>query len=101
MSEINKKSIEHLAELSRLELTDHEKDTFVNDLGKILDHFEELKKVNTDSVTPTTGGTNLTNVMRPDEPLPDSFAAVDKITESFPERENGYNKVPGVFNGDK
>ncbi len=101
MSEINKKSIEHLAELSRLELTDHEKETFVDDLGKILDHFEELKKVNTDNVAPMTGGTSLTNAMRPDEPLPDTFTANDKIVESFPEQENGYNKVPGVFNVDK
>lgn len=98
MSEITKKSIEHLAELSRLDLTDHEKEKFTDDLGKILSHFEELKKVSTDNVTPMTGGTDLKNIMRNDELSKDAFTATDKIVESFPERENGYNKVPGVFN---
>ena len=52
MSEITKKEIEHLAELSRLELKDKEIDKLEHDLGEILNYFNELKKVNTDRVKP-------------------------------------------------
>lgn len=100
MADINKKSLKHLADLSRLELTAHEEDKFVGDLEKILKHFEELQAVNTENVVPMTGGTELKNVFREDGEPKNSLSA-DRVVESFPEKENHWLKVPAVFEDKK
>ncbi|MEK9186484.1 MAG: Asp-tRNA(Asn)/Glu-tRNA(Gln) amidotransferase subunit GatC [Patescibacteria group bacterium] len=97
MAEINKKSLEHLAELARLELSEKESEKFLGDLKNILEHFQELQEVNTDNVQPMTGGTFLKNVFREDEDQPSGFKNPHKITEQFPDKEKGYLKVPPVF----
>lgn len=98
MAEINKKALEHLAELSRIDLGAKEADKFLVDLKNILSHFEELEKLDTKNIIPMTGGTSLKSVFRDDEKaLPDSFIHPDKIVESFPESEHQQLKVPPVF----
>ena len=97
MAEITKKSIEKLAELSRLDLTEPERERFVADLGNILGHFKELESVNTDGIAPMTGGTAARNVFREDAPLPETFAGQKDIIAGFPEGGRGYNKIPPVF----
>ena len=66
MAQIHKKDVEHLASLARLELSADEAESLTKDLEKILDHFEELKEVNTEGVLPLTGGTSLQNIVRED-----------------------------------
>ena len=96
MAEINKKSLEHLAELARLELSEKETEKFQKDLGNILNYFEELKLVNTDKVVPMTGGTSLKNIFREDgDAVP--FDKQDKLINEFPESEHGRLKIPPVF----
>lgn len=97
MAEITKKSLEHLAELARLELSEKESEKFLGDLKNILEHFQELQEVNTDNVQPMTGGTFLKNVLREDEDQPSGFEHTHKIVEQFPDQEKGYLKVPPVF----
>lgn len=97
MTEINKKSLEHLAELARLELNEKEEEQFLKDLKGILEHFSELQEVNTENVQPMTGGTVWKNVLREDSDKISDFTNVDKIVEQFPEKEGGYLKVPPVF----
>lgn len=96
MSEINKKSLEHLADLARLELHEKESEKFLYDLQKILDHFEELQALNTDNVIPMTGGTELKNVFREDGATKSSLGP-DLVVEAFPEKEKHWLKVPAVF----
>lgn len=95
MNQIDKKSLKHLAELARLELTEKESEKFLEDLEEILNHFRELQELNTDNVLPMNGGTGLQNVFREDRP----GAPFDtgKIREAFPEKENGFLKIPPVF----
>ncbi len=93
-----KKDLEKLAELSHMELKPAEEEKLLKDLGAVLDHFEELKTVKTDGVTPMTGGTDLKNVFRDDEEgggLPGDIAKGE-----FPEKERDYLKVPPVFPGE-
>ena len=96
---LDKKHLEHLAALARLELKESEEERFLEDLRKILDHFEELKEVDTENVTPMAGGIELKNVMRPDEVKEDRLKG-DKVLEAFPEKEKGYLKVPPVFSAE-
>ena len=96
MSVINKKTLEHLAALARMELGAHEEEKLLKDLEKILAHFEELKAVDTGAVLPLAGGTNLKSVTRGDaervRPLP-----ADAAVDAFPEKEGRYLKIPPVF----
>lgn len=93
---LDKKHLEHLAALSRIELKKGEEEKLLEDLRKILNHFEELKEVNTENVEPMAGGTELKNVWRPDEIKEDRLRG-DRAVESFPEHEDGYLKTPPVF----
>ena len=96
MSDINKKSLKHLAELARLELTKKEEEKFAADLEKILQHFEELQALDTQNVTPMTGGTELQNVFREDGETKSSLSP-DRVVEAFPDKEKHWLKVPPVF----
>ena len=96
MALIQKKDIEHLAELARIGLHENEKEKLLGDLEKILIHFDELKEVNTDNVIPVTGGTELRNVLREDIVLPDRLNP-DASVDAFPDNERNYLKVPPVF----
>ena len=96
MSDFTKKDLEHLAKLARIELKGYEEETMLRDLKNILDYFEELKELNTENVPPMTGGTELKSILRDDqmenEPLDGTRAK-----EAFPESEDGYLKIPPVF----
>jgi len=95
MSEINKKSLEHLASLARIKLSPEEGDNFLKDLEKILNHFKELQKVNTDDVMPMTGGTNLKNIFREDKVVTDDES--DIVRDSLLNKKEGFLKVPPIF----
>lgn len=98
MAEINKKSLEHLADLSRLELSTKEEEKFLGDLAKILNHFKELEAANTENIAPMTGGTSLKNALREDKVFEsDHYSDAGKITSQFPEHEKGYLRIPPVF----
>ncbi len=103
---INKKTLEHLAELSRIELDKKNEDKLLKDLQKILEYFEELGEVDTENIEPLAGGTPVLseaegigkNVFREDTKNNKLQTANDKLTGAFPEQENGYLKIPPVFN---
>ena len=98
-SSINKKELEHLAELSRIKLDPKEEDKLLADLGSILNYFEELEKLDTSNVPPMTGGTDLLNSFRED--LVENGGRENTNqgagVEAFPESKDGYLKVPAVF----
>lgn len=92
---LTKKDLEKLADLSRMKLKESEEEKLLHDLGGILSHFEELKELDTEKVQPMNGGTFSSNVWREDEtgnPL-----SGEKAKKEFPETEDGYLKVPPVF----
>ena len=92
---IDKKILEHLAELARIKLSPQEEEKLLKDLGAILAHFESLKELDTSNVAPLTGGTTLINIFRDDAERENANQGAG--TESFPEKQDGYLKVPPVF----
>lgn len=94
-SPINKQTLEHLAKLARIELHPEEEEKLLKDLQKILDHFEELKNLDTSSVKPMSGGTALKNVFREDGASENTNQKSG--VEAFPETSGGFLKVPPVF----
>ena len=99
MSIIDKKSLKHLADLAKIELTEKEEEKLLHDLKEILEHFEELKEIDTSNVEPMTGGTAEHNVSRPDdsEIRKQINSSSDELVNAFPEKGKGFLKVPPVF----
>lgn len=93
---LDKKHLEHLAELARINLKAGEEEKLLKDLGNILNYFKELEALDTGNVTPISGGTELTNKMRVDEVRADRLGPEEAV-EQFPEKEGRYLKVPPVF----
>jgi aspartyl/glutamyl-tRNA(Asn/Gln) amidotransferase C subunit len=95
MATISKEELRHLAELARIKLDPKEEDKLIKDLGSILGHFEELQAIDTKDVAPMMGGTDLRNIFRDDtaHENTDRGAGVD----AFPETQDGYLKIPPVF----
>src|SRR3989344_8340781 len=101
-SPINKESLEHLAKLARIELSPREEEKLLKDLDSILGHFEELKKLDTSSVIPATGGGDLKNVFRDDPPTGGARENTNQKegVEQFPETHEGFLKIPPVFSAE-
>jgi aspartyl/glutamyl-tRNA(Asn/Gln) amidotransferase C subunit len=95
MAEINEKVLDHLAELSRIEIEPDKKGKLLKDFKSILGHFEGLADLDISKITPMTGGTSLKNITREDEF--NSIKDTGKGVEAFPESKDGYLKVPPVF----
>ena len=95
---INKQILKHSAGLSRIEINEDKEEKIISDLEKVLEYFEELKKVDTSDIKPIAGGADLINIYREDkESLDELFRKQEKLIKSFPEQEGGLLKVPAVF----
>jgi aspartyl-tRNA(Asn)/glutamyl-tRNA(Gln) amidotransferase subunit C len=92
---IDKKSVEHLADLARINLSEDEKERLVKDATSILVYFEELSQADTSNVEGIAGATDTMNVVSLDK-IDQNIA--HKGIESFPESKNNCLKVPGVIN---
>ncbi len=98
---ITKKLIDHLAGLSRIELTGEESAHFVKDLNAIFKHFKELDAVDVAGVEPMISAAGLKNIFRTDAvSLSGKAATVDEeghIIGAFPESHGGRLKVQKIL----
>ncbi len=91
---ISIQDVEHIAKLARLRLTEEEKLRFQKELGKIIEYFDQLKKLNTKGVSPTTHVVPLENVLREDVVTPS--LPVEEALANAPDRKGNYFRVPKV-----
>jgi aspartyl-tRNA(Asn)/glutamyl-tRNA(Gln) amidotransferase subunit C len=94
---ITRKDVEHVALLSRLELTDNEVEKFTGQLNAILGYIDMLNRLDTAGVEPTAHVLPLKNVMRADEVRPS--LPRELALANAPEQEDGYFKVPKILEG--
>jgi len=96
---IDKKTLEYLAELGRIELAESEKSKLLKDLQEILNYFQELEKLDTTNVEPMSGGTFQQNIFREDiKPQTNvEFSRKSALVDAFPKKENDFLKIPPVF----
>jgi aspartyl-tRNA(Asn)/glutamyl-tRNA(Gln) amidotransferase subunit C len=87
--------IEKVARLARLELSGEEKKTFGNQLEQILTYMEQLNRLDTTGVEPTSHAIPMDNVFREDE-VKLSFPREEVLSLS-PDQENGHFKVPRII----
>ena len=67
---INRKDVEHVALLSRLEFSETELEKYTGQLDAILAYIDVLNQVNTYGVEPLAHVLDIRNVMRPDQARP-------------------------------
>lgn len=92
---ISKKDVEYIAHLSRLEISDDEKEEYTKQLSAILEHIDRLNKLNTDNIEPTYYAIDMENVYRNDE-IKESIDK-NKVFESAPSIEKNGFKVPKII----
>lgn len=92
---ITKKDVEHVAKLARLGITEAEKDLFTKQLSAILDFAENLKKLDTTDIPPTSHAIPMSNVLREDKCIP--CTNTDDILANGPEVEEHMFKVPRII----
>jgi len=93
--DIDIKQIEQIANLSRIRLTDDEKNIFREQLTDILGYIEKLNELDTDDVQPMAYATSIKNVFREDQQ--ESSFPRQEILELSPSSANGFFKVPKVL----
>ncbi len=95
---IQRKDVQHIAHLARIELVAEEEQKFEKELSAILEFVERLDEVDTKNVSPLTGGTTLDTVIRGDEQIDAGLEGKQaKLMEAVPERKEGWVKVKAVF----
>lgn len=98
MKEIDKKTVQHVAHLSRLEFDETQLELYSTQLASILAYIDKLNEVNTDSTQPTSHPlAALKNVFRKDELKP-SISPEDALS-SAPAKDGGFFVVPPVIEG--
>ncbi len=95
---IDRKEVEHIARLARLELAEDEITRFGRQLSSILEYMEKLNEVNTDHVEPTAHALAVHNVFREDQPT--ESLGVDRALANAPVKAPPFFKVPKVLNQD-
>lgn len=92
---LSKAEVEKIAKLSRLELTDIEKDVFADQLSAVLDYVGKLEEVNTENVDITAQVTGLENVYRED--IADQCDYQSDLVKQAAESEDNLIKTKSVF----
>lgn len=76
---LTKEDIESVAHLSRLELSEEEKDELTGHINKLLENFEKLQELDTTDVEPTSHVIPVANIFREDVVRP-SLSVEDVVT---------------------
>ncbi|ADL07427.1 Asp-tRNA(Asn)/Glu-tRNA(Gln) amidotransferase subunit GatC [Thermosediminibacter oceani] len=88
-------TVEHVANLARLYLSEDEKAEMAQKLNSILDYMDKLNELDTSNVPPTAHIIPIKNVFREDavrESLPR-----EEVLRNAPDKERGFFKVPRII----
>lgn len=93
--QIDKKTVDELAQLARLEYDDESKTEMINDLNKILKFVDKLNELDTSNVEPLIYMTEETNRWREDEVK--VTITQDEALKNAPKHDSDYFKSPKVI----
>lgn len=91
---LSTEEVEHIALLSRLHLSDAERERAQNELSQILGYFEALAELNTEGVEPTMHALPIQNVLRKDQVS--AGLSREQALQNAPEKADGMFQVPRV-----
>ncbi len=93
---IDLKTVDKIASLSKLEFNGDEKEAIVKDMNKMLDFVSKLSEVDTEGVKPLIHITDEVNVLRPDEIRIE--ITQKEALKNAPKKDSTYFKIPKVLN---
>jgi aspartyl-tRNA(Asn)/glutamyl-tRNA(Gln) amidotransferase subunit C len=93
---IDKNLILKLEDLSRLKLSDEERESMISNLSDMLKLVEKLKELPTDDVEPLIYVINEANVWRNDES--ETLISAEMAVKNAPEAQENFFSVPRVIN---
>ena len=93
--ELERTQVEHIAALSRIDLTDEEVESFGQQLSLILEQFELLRQLDTTGVPPTGHAADLSTVMRED--VAQDCLSPEDVLSNAPRREGDFFRVKAVL----
>ena len=96
MAKLTEEDVLKLARLSRLHLSDEEKEQFRSEIESILGYVDQLQKVQLEDIKPTNQVTGLENVMRVDE-VKDYGVTPEELLKNAPATQDGLIKVRRVL----
>ncbi|MEP7204740.1 MAG: Asp-tRNA(Asn)/Glu-tRNA(Gln) amidotransferase subunit GatC [Candidatus Saccharibacteria bacterium] len=96
MTQISRDEVQHLAQLSSLQLSNDEIDDLQVDISNILGYVEQLSQLDTTGVEPTYQVTGLENVWREDV-VDDYGIGREVLLGLAPASANNQIKVPKVL----
>lgn len=92
---VDSKTVERIAELSRLEFNEEEKKAITNDMNRMLDFFSEIEEVKTDHVKPLVYMLEEETAMREDEVSADY--GQKEALQNAPDKDSDFIRVPKVL----
>jgi aspartyl-tRNA(Asn)/glutamyl-tRNA(Gln) amidotransferase subunit C len=92
---IDKKTVEHVAHLARIELKEDEISKLSKQLQGILDFIDKLKELDIKDTQPTSHILPVSNVLREDEPV--ASLPIEKVLMNAPSKEGNFFSVPKVI----
>ena len=92
---ITRAQVEHVALLSRLELSEAEKATFADQLGAVLDYVAKLDELDTQGVEPMVHGVDAPARLRGDKA--DASLPPQDALRNAPESLDGCFRVPRII----
>lgn len=92
---IDKKAVDHVARLARLDLSEAERDKMLSELQQILGHAEKIQALDLDDVEPMSHSVPMVNQVRADEVKPS--LTQEEALANAPEVEDHRFKVPRIM----
>lgn len=91
---IDQKTIEHIAKLARLKVGGEEAAEYGEQLTKVLAHFQQISKINTENVEPLVTPSEIEFYLREDKAQ--VSAQTEELLQNAPEKAGNLFKVPPV-----
>lgn len=91
---IDQKTIEHIAKLARLKVSPEEATEYGEQLTKVLAHFQQISKLNTENVEPLVTPSEIEYYLREDEAK--ASTQTEELLKNAPEKAGNLFKVPPV-----
>jgi aspartyl-tRNA(Asn)/glutamyl-tRNA(Gln) amidotransferase subunit C len=96
--DFSKETLEHIAKLALLDLSEEEKEKLAKQLGDILNYFKKLNDLDTSNIEPMTHPIDgLKNVYREDVPC--ESLSNEEALKNAKHTKDGHFKAPRILKG--
>lgn len=92
---LKNESVEHIAKLARIKLSDEERENYATQLTEILDYVEHLNKADTKNIAPTYQVSAVVNKYRNDSA--EASGKESRLVDAAPEKKDNFVKVKAIL----